>query len=161
MSLVAPLLPPVAGAGLRFGIAAACFNAGLVDGLLARVRAGLAAAGVRARDVAIVRVPGSHEVPWAVRELAARGRRDAVIALGVLIGGDTNHHEMVGASVSQALQTVALSTRVPVINGVVVADTPAQARARCVGRLDRGADFAAAALAMAALRRRALRGNLP
>ncbi len=160
MSLDAPSLPPVDGAGLRFGIAAACFNPALADGLLARVQAALAAAGVKARDVTVVRVPGSHEVPWAAHELAAGGRRDAVIALGVLIGGDTNHHEMVGASVSHALQSVAVATRVPVINGVVVTDTVAQARARCVGRLDRGAEFAAAALAMAALRRRARRGGL-
>jgi 6,7-dimethyl-8-ribityllumazine synthase len=160
MSLDAPRLPAVDGAGLRFGVAAACFNPALVDALLARVQAALAAAGVRARDVAVVRVPGSHEVPWAAAELARAGRRDAVVALGVLIGGDTNHHELVGTSVSHALQQVALATRVPVINGVVVTDTLAQARARCVGRIDRGAEFAAAALAMAALRRRARTGGL-
>jgi len=74
--------------------------------------------------------------------------------LGVLIGGDTNHHEMVGQSVSHALQHVALDTGVPVINGVIVANTQAQARARCAGRIDRGAEFARAALEMGALKRR-------
>ena len=98
-------------------------------------------------------VPGSHEVPWAVQALARRGRRDVVIALGVLIGGDTNHHEMVGQSVSHALQGIAVQTGVPVINGVIVTDTRAQAAARCLGRINRGAEFAAAALAMAALKR--------
>ena len=81
------------------------------------------------------------------------GRRDVVIALGVLIGGDTNHHEMVGQSVSHALQGIAVQTGVPVINGVIVTDTRAQAAARCLGRINRGAEFAAAALAMAALKR--------
>ena len=61
---------------------------------------------------------------------------------------------MVGQSVSHALQRVALDRGVPVINGVVVADTQAQAQARCTGKIDRGAEFARAALEMAALKQR-------
>jgi 6,7-dimethyl-8-ribityllumazine synthase len=118
------------------------------------VEARLRQAGVKASNLKVVRVPGSHEVPWAAHALACTGRYDCVIALGVLIAGDTNHHEMVGQSVSQALQALALETRVPAVNGVIVANTPAQAKARCVGRINRGAEFAEAALAMAALRRR-------
>jgi len=137
---------------LRIGIVAARFNQPLVDALLARVQAGLTAAGVLAKNISVVRVPGSHEVPWAVQALT-RGR-DGVIGLGVLIGGDTNHHEMVGQSVSHALQRVALDSGVPVINGVIVVNTLAQARARCAGRINRGAEFAQAALEMAALKRR-------
>jgi 6,7-dimethyl-8-ribityllumazine synthase len=152
MSLAKPSLISVNGATLRFGIVAARFNESLVDALLARVQAGLVAAGVPAKHISIVRVPGSHEVPWAVQALA--GGRDCVIGLGVLIGGDTNHHEMVGQSVSHALQQVALVTGVPVINGVIVANTLAQARTRCAGRINRGAEFARAALEMAALKRR-------
>ncbi len=158
MSLDAPNSTPIRGAGLRFGVVAARFNERLTDGLLQRVQETLAAAGVREGDVLVLRVPGSHEVPWAAHELAAAGAFDCVVALGVLIGGDTNHHEMVGQSVSQALQTVAVQTRVPVINGVIVTATLAQAKARCVGRIDRGVEFAHAALEMAALRR-TLRGR--
>lgn len=153
MSLSAPSSRTVRAAGLRFGIAAARFNETLVDGLLDRVVAALAKAGVNAKDVRIVRVPGSHEVPWAAQQLAATGRFDGVIALGVLIAGDTNHHEMVGNSVSQALQGIAVGTGVPVINGVIVVNSVAQARARCTGKINRGAEFAAAGLEMAALRR--------
>lgn len=80
-----------------------------------------------------------------------------MIGLGVLLAGETNHHEMVGNSVSQALQQVAITTGVPVINGVIVANSLAQARARCTGRINRGAEFAQAALEMAALRRKVLR----
>ena len=152
MSLAKPSLLSVDGAKLRLGIVAARFNEPLVDALLARVQAGLAAAGVPAKNIAVVRVPGSHEVPWAVQALT--GGRDCVIGLGVLIGGDTNHHEMVGQSVSHALQRVALGTGVPVINGVIVASTRAQAQARCAGRIDRGAEFARAAVEMGALKRR-------
>ena len=71
----------------------------------------------------------------------------------MLIAGDTNHHEMVGQSVSQALQRVALATGTPVINGVMVVDNLKQAEARCLGAISRGAEFARAALAMAALRK--------
>ena len=151
MSLAKPSLLSVNGAALCIGIVAARFNETLVDALLARVQAGLMAAGVRAKNITVVRVPGSHEVPWAVQALT-RGR-DGVIGLGVLIGGDTNHHEMVGQSVSYALQSISLDTGVPVINGVIVANTLAQAKARCMGRIDRGAEFARAALEMAALKR--------
>ena len=151
MSLDAPPPQAVRAAGLRFGIAAARFNEALVDALLARVVAGLLAAGVKEKDIEVVRVPGSHEVPWAAQALA-RGRRNCVIGLGVLIAGDTNHHEMVGASVSQALQQVALTTGVPVINGVLVVNSLAQAKARASGKINRGSEFAAAALEMAALK---------
>lgn len=149
MSQHAPSARPIDARRLRFGIVAARFNEVLVDALLRRAGAVLARAGARAPRV--LRVPGSHEVPVAAQWLAASGRYDCVVALGVLIGGDTNHHLMVGQSVSHALQQVALATGVPVINGVIVTETLAQARARCTGRLDRGTEFGHAALEMAAL----------
>ena len=150
MSLASPRAAVRNGAAFKIGIAAARFNEALADSLLARVLATLRAAGVKEKNLTVVRVPGSHEVPWAVNQLAAG--RDCVIALGVLIGGDTNHHEMVGQSVSQALQGIAVATGVPAINGVIVTDTLAQARARCAGKINRGAEFAQAALEMAALK---------
>ncbi len=153
MSSFPPSATVINGASFRLGLAAAGYNPRLVDALLAQVLAGWRAAGVREKNVTIVRVPGSHELPVAVQLLADASRYDCLVALGVLIGGDTSHHQLVGTSVSHALQTVALATRVPVINGVIVADTAAQARARCTGRIARGAEFAAAALAMAALKR--------
>lgn len=154
MSLSPPTTRSIDGAKFRIGIVAARFNEDLVAELLVRLEAGLAAAGVKDRNRTLLRVPGSHEVPWAASRLAVSGRFDCVVALGVLIGGDTNHHEMVGQSVSHALQRVALDTGVPVINGVLVTDTLAQARTRCTGRINRGAEFAHAALEMAALKRR-------
>jgi 6,7-dimethyl-8-ribityllumazine synthase len=153
MSLAAPTLLVTHAAEYRFGIVAARFNAVLIDGLLERVQARLRAAGVKSSRIRVVRVPGSHEVPWAVQALARGGRFDCVIGLGVLIAGDTSHHELVGTSVSHALQRVALETRVPVINGVMAVNTRAQAVARCIGKINRGAEFAVAALEMAALRR--------
>ncbi|MSU51087.1 MAG: 6,7-dimethyl-8-ribityllumazine synthase [Opitutus sp.] len=154
MSLDSSKRHAVDGAAIRIGIAAARFNGTLVDGLLARVVAGLRQAGVKDANIAIVRVPGSHEIPWAANAFATGGECDCVIGLGVLIGGDTWHHELVGESVSHAFQRVAIDSQVPVINGVIVVDSPAQAKARCVGRINRGAEFAAAAVEMAALRRK-------
>jgi 6,7-dimethyl-8-ribityllumazine synthase len=153
MSFSSPEPIAIKGAKLSFGIAAARYNPELVEALLSRVLAGLEAAGVKEKRIEIIRVPGSHEVPVAAQWLARDGKRDCVIALGVLIGGDTNHHELVGQSVSHALQAVAISSGVPVINGVVVADTLKQAQARCLGPINRGEEFARAALEMASLHR--------
>lgn len=154
MSLNAPRQEaPVRGAGLRIAIAAARFNPELVEALLARVRKALAASGVREGDVTIVRVPGSNELPVAARLLIAARRPHAVIALGVILRGGTMHFELIATASANGLQDVALATRVPVINGIIVADTRAQARARCQGPIDRGKEFARAALAMAGLKR--------
>jgi 6,7-dimethyl-8-ribityllumazine synthase len=144
----------VDGSRLRFAIAAAQFNGELVGALLGRVRARLAASGVKEKNVKVVRVPGSNELPVAARLLVDAAKPDAVIALGVIVRGDTIHYELIATAATNGLMDVALESRVPVINGVVVAENEAQARARCKGRIDRGAEFADAALAMAALRRR-------
>lgn len=154
MSFDAPVPAPVNGSQFSFGIAAARFNQELVDGLLASVLATLLQHGVSEGRIETVRVPGSHEVPYAIQLLADRDKHDCLIALGVLIGGDTNHHEMVGNSVSAALHHVSLTASLPVINGVIVANTRAQAEARCLGSINRGAEFARAALEMAALKRK-------
>jgi len=154
MSLAVPPSLAVNGAACRVAVVAARYNAELADGLLARVLAGLRTAGVKDKNITVARVPGSHEVPVAAALLANSTGADVVVGLGVLIGGDTNHHEMVGQSVSQALQTLALASGTPVINGVIVVNTLAQARARCIGKIDRGAEFARAAVEMAALKRK-------
>jgi 6,7-dimethyl-8-ribityllumazine synthase len=91
--------------------------------------------------------------------MLAAGRPDVLLALGVIIRGGTLHYELIATASAQALQRVALDARIAVINGVVVAENEAQARARCLGKADRGAEFARAALEMAALRRRLRKGR--
>jgi len=154
MSLAAPTSSVPSGAAFTIGVVAACYNPRLVDALLARVQAGLKAAGVKSKRLTVVRVPGSNELPVAAQLLAQRRKTDVVIALGVLIRGDTIHYELIAGATTEALQRVALKTGVPVINGVIVAENLAQAQQRCGGRIDRGAEFAAAALVMAALKRK-------
>jgi 6,7-dimethyl-8-ribityllumazine synthase len=157
MSLSAPLLAPISGAPFKVGIAAACYNDRLVGALLDQVIDGLRAAGVKARNVTVVRVPGSNELPVAVHLRAARQRLDVLVALGVIIRGDTIHYELIAEAVTGALQRVALDTGVPVINGVIAAENEVQAQARCLGKINRGAEFSRAALEMAALRRKLAR----
>jgi 6,7-dimethyl-8-ribityllumazine synthase len=133
---------------------AACFNGQLVEALLERVLSRLSESGVRERNVSVIRVPGSNELPVAAQLLADAGKTDAVVALGVIIRGGTMHFELIATAATKGLMEVALSSRIPVINGVIVADNAAQARERCKGRIDRGAEFAEAAVSMAALKRR-------
>ena len=154
MSLSSPKLQPVSGAPFKVAVVAASYNERLVDALLAQVLAGLRQAGVREKNLSVTRVPGSTEIPVAAQLALARRRPDAVVALGVIIRGETIHYELIAGAVTHALQRVALDAGVPVINGVVVAENPAQAAARCLGKIDRGAEFARAALAMAALKKK-------
>ena len=86
MSLAAPKDIVVQGSTFRVGVVASRFNQKLVDGLLKRVLERLLAAGVPEKAITVVRVPGSHEIPWAAQALALESR-DVVIGLGVLIGG--------------------------------------------------------------------------
>ncbi len=154
MSVFFPEPAPVDGGNLRFAIVAARYNQDLVDALLKSVESTLRKAGVPEGGVELIRVPGSNEVPYAIQLQADTGRFDCCIALGVLIKGATAHHLIVGQSVSDALQMVALNAGIPVVNGVVVADNRVQAEERVHGGFDRGVEFAHAALEMAALKKR-------
>lgn len=153
MSKHAPVQKPISGSSLRVAIVAARYNELYVGALLEQVCSALKRAGVKARNLVIVRVPGSNELPIACQLVAKKEKPDVAIALGVIIRGDTIHYELIASASTEALQTVALERRIPVINGVVVAETEEQARERCLGAIDRGSEFAHAALAMAQLKR--------
>ena len=144
------------GSGLKIGVAVASFNAFVTDGLLAGALAALAAAGIP--DPIVLRVAGSFELPVAARALAAEGC-DAVVALGAVIRGETDHYEHVAAQAIAGLQQVAVGSGVPVALGVLTARKAEQARARSApGPGNKGAEAAFAAVEAAnALRR--LRGR--
>lgn len=152
MSFSPPEPVSLDGSVCRIGIVAARYNTDLVDALLAQVESYLRSAHVHENAIEAWRVPGSSEIPVAVAGMLQKGKLDAVIALGVIIRGDTLHYEILGHATAQALQQAALHAGVPVINGIVVAENEAQARDRCAGAINRGAEFAWAALEMAALR---------
>ncbi len=140
--------------GFKFGIVAARYNAEYSDALLESVVDNLKSAGVSPEDIECVRVTGSHEIPFAVYMLAEIDEHDCLIALGVLIGGDTQHHIMVGSNAGLELLRISSDCQMPVINGLIVAETREQAEARTCGSINRGREFAQAAVEMASLRKR-------
>ena len=107
-------------------------------------------AGASLADIDMVWVAGAFELPVAAaRVVKAYPRPDAVIALGVLIRGETAQYEVIANAVAQGLTQVSVTSGIPVAFGVVVAETPAQAKARSGGRLgNRGAEAAEAALSV-------------
>ncbi len=144
-------IPNFDAGAYRFAVVAARFNEELTNALFDDVLATLRCAGVSAENIKTVRVPGSGEVPHVCNLLASSGDFDAVVALGVVIAGETPHHEIIAHSTANALQTVALATQIPVINGIVVTNNKEQAQARTIGSIRRGVEFAEDALEMAGL----------
>ncbi len=153
MSLDAPSQLSIDGTPFTVGVVAARYNARLVEALLSQVTRKLRDAGVKEKRLHVARVPGSNELPSAVQLLVRRHRCDVVVALGVIIRGGTLHYELVAQAATDGLLRVSLDARVPVITGVVVAENQEQAEERCLGKIDRGAEFARAALEMAALKK--------
>jgi 6,7-dimethyl-8-ribityllumazine synthase len=140
------------GSGRRFAIVASAFNQRLVAQLLDGALECLLGHGVAASDVQVVRVPGAWEIPQALEELAARGTVDALIAIGVVIRGDTPHFDYICAECSSGAGRVASKYRVPVAFGVLTCDCSEQAEERAGGKGgNKGAEAALAALEMASL----------
>ena len=142
-------------ASMKIGIVAARYNPELVDALIENARAHLLSQGVKEKSITLARVPGSNELPVAAQWMARKktARPDVIIALGVVIRGGTIHYELVSQSATEGLQRVALDEGIPVICGVVVAENRKQALERSKGKTNRGAEFAQAALEMAALKK--------
>jgi len=105
-----------------------------------------------------VRVPGTFEVPLAVKR-ALRKKPDAVLALGLVWQGETPHAGLILKSATDALMRMMLKSDVPVLHHLVGVKTEAQARARCLGRLNRGREAAQAALRMWKLKAGGRRGR--
>lgn len=150
MSFDAPNNTLPDGSGFRFAIAAASYNPLIVDELVHRAVATLETSG--APQTVIERVPGSAELPYAASLMAASGRFDAIIVIGVVIAGDTNHHQIIGDSTAAALQHLSFQSGIPIINGILVVENQQQAEVRAGETINRGKEFAEAALAMAHFR---------
>ncbi|HEU4421245.1 MAG TPA: 6,7-dimethyl-8-ribityllumazine synthase [Pilimelia sp.] len=119
-------LSTVEAAGLRLGVVGSRWHADLVDNMVERAR--LAAKECGVEDVVVARVAGSVELPVVAQALARRC--DAVVALGVVIRGETAHFDYVCDSVTAGLTRVALDESTPVAHGVLTVDTLDQARDR-------------------------------
>ncbi len=113
--------------GFSFGIVASRFNHLLVDRLIEGAIDCILRHGGDEKSIHLVRVPGSWELPIAVKELINKKKVDGVVALGVLIRGHTPHFEYIANEVAKGLAMVSLETGKPVSFGVITADTLEQA----------------------------------
>ncbi len=140
------------GSGLKVGIVVSRFNELLSSRLLGGAKDALGRHGVAEDDVDVAWVPGAFEIPLVAQKLAASGRYDAVVALGVVIRGATPHFEYVSAEVSKGVAKVTMDTGVPVAFGVVTADSIEQAVERAGTKHgNKGWDAAVSAIEMANL----------
>ena len=143
----------LAGRGKRIGIAVARVNEVVTERLLRGATEALEAAGVASDDIAVCWVPGAFELPLACRWLAESGRVDAVVMLGAVVRGGTDHYEYGCRGVTDGAMRLGLDLGVPVGFGVLTCAEMDQALARAGGDAgNKGADAAMAALAMADLR---------
>lgn len=138
--------------GLKIGIVCARFNELLTSNLVDGAVDAFVRHGGKADDIAIAWVPGSYETPLIARKMATSGNYDAVIALGLVVQGNTSHADHINSQVASSLAAVGADTGVPVVYGVVTTETLEQAMERCGTKQgNRGADAAKCAIEMANL----------
>jgi 6,7-dimethyl-8-ribityllumazine synthase len=111
----------------RIAIVAARFNHAIVDLLVQGAIDSLHRHGVRDGDIDVVRVPGSFEIPVTAQRLASSEKYTAVICLGAVIRGETDHYDYICAAAANGISQVALNSGVPVLFGVLTCDTVEQA----------------------------------
>jgi 6,7-dimethyl-8-ribityllumazine synthase len=149
MSNAPPPRPRVVAGKRRFVIVSSKFNAryvqGLVDHAIDEFRKQIPEA-----DLVCYQVPGAFEIPVVVQDVAANKQADAILAIGVILKGHTEHAENLGRSVTDALQRIALERGLPVIHCVLSLNSEEQARERCLEEsINRGREAARTAIEMA------------
>lgn len=145
----------VDGSGMRVAVVTARFNSDLTEQMMHSAHRALIEHGVDEEAVELLRVPGAWELPPAAARLARRGGVDAIIAIGIVIRGDTPHFDFIAGECARGLGQVALDHDVPVIFGVLTTNTVEQAEERAdPARMDKGREAALAALEMADFYRR-------
>jgi 6,7-dimethyl-8-ribityllumazine synthase len=145
----------LSAAGLRFGIVVSRFNSFITDRLLAGALDALHHASATEKQIEIVRVPGSFEIPLAAKKLASTGRCDSIICVGCVLRGETSHYDYVAGETARGIQLAQLDTGVPMAFCVLTCDTLEQAidRAGLKGG-NKGYESGLAAVEMARLSRR-------
>ncbi len=145
------------GKGKRFGVVVSRFNELVTKSLLEGALDVLHRQGVLPKDIDTVWVPGAFEIPLAAKKLATKKGRpyDALIALGVIIRGETTHYEYVASSAASGLAQIGLEYNLPVAFGILTTETLDQALQRAGGKAGhKGRDAALSALEMADLARK-------
>jgi len=138
------------GKGKKIGIVISRFNEFIGNELLNGCRDTLSKQGVEDKDITVIWTPGAFEIPQIVLSLAEKKEYDALIALGVVIRGDTPHFEYVASEVAKGIASVTMNKKIPVAYGIVLADSIEQAIERS-GTKDgnKGRDAALTAIEMA------------
>lgn len=141
--------------GARVAAVVSRFHEDLTGPMLESARRELVASGVKDGDVRVVWVPGSFELPLVARALARREDVDAVLCLGIILQGETDHDIYVAEGAIQGLMSAALETGKPLLLGILTCATLEQARARALppelgGKEDKGREVARSALEMLA-----------
>ncbi|MFC1860225.1 6,7-dimethyl-8-ribityllumazine synthase [Chloroflexota bacterium] len=140
------------GKGLKFGLVVSRFNEFITNKLLDGAQDALLRHGVNQEDIEVAWVPGSFEIPFIAKKLAETKRYDAVICLGAVVRGGTPHFDYIAAEVSKGIAKVGLETGLPVIYGVITADTLEQAIERAGTKMgNKGFDASMTAIEMANL----------
>ena len=135
------------GEGLRFGLVISRFNEFITNKLLDGAQDALNRHGVKEDDIETAWVPGSFEIPLVAKKMAEIKRFDAVICLGVLVRGATPHFEYIAAEVTKGIAKISLEADLPVVYGIVTADTLEQAIERAGSKAgNKGFDAAVTAI---------------
>jgi 6,7-dimethyl-8-ribityllumazine synthase len=133
----------------RFAVVAARFNAVVVDALVAGALDAFRRHGIADDAVDLVRVPGSFEIPVIARRIAESKKYAAIVCLGAVIKGDTDHYDHVAAATTNGVLQASSATGVPVIFGVLTCDTMEQAVNRAGGKAgNKGFEAAVTAIEM-------------
>ncbi len=158
MAVIEGSFSPPAG---RFALVAARFNHFIVEHLIGGARDGLLRHGVSAEAIDLIWVPGSFEIPLVARRVASGGQYAAVITLGAIIRGDTDHYDYVAGEAAKGVAQASLSTGVPVIFGILTCDTLEQAINRAGAKAgNKGFEAAVSAIEMVNLLRQLPGGPL-
>jgi 6,7-dimethyl-8-ribityllumazine synthase len=113
--------------GFRFALIASRWNDFITARLVEGALDALDRLGAREDSVELYKVPGSFEIPLLALKVAASGKFDAVICLGTIIRGQTPHFEYIAGEVTKGIGQAGMQTGVPVVYGIVTADTLEQA----------------------------------
>ena len=139
----------VVAKGIKVGIVAARFNEFIVSKLISGAEDALVRHGVSEDDIDQAWVPGAFEIPLIAKKMAESGKYDAVLCLGAVIRGATSHYDLVCAETSKGIAQVGLKTGVPILFGIVTADTIEQAIERAGTKAgNKGYDVACSAIEM-------------
>jgi 6,7-dimethyl-8-ribityllumazine synthase len=140
------------GKGLKFGVVVSRFNEIITTRLLDGAKDAFLRHGVSEQDIDVAWTPGAMEIPLVAKRLLERGKYNAIICLGAVIRGGTPHFEYLASEVSRGISRVSLDSGVPIIQGIITADTLEQAIDRAGAKEgNRGFMAATSAIEMANL----------